>query len=361
MIAVPKAHPATHAPDARQGAAPTVSVVVPTYNRRAGLFRLLTALARQSYPASNFEVIVVDDGSTDSTPALLDGHEPPFALVAVTQPNRGPAAARNRGVEHARGRLLVFLDDDVEPHPDLLAAHVAIHGDSTHRVVVGPMSPPRRWSRPAWVRWEERQLQKQYDAMLAGEYPCTPRQFYTGNASLGRDLFRASGGFDQQFKRAEDVELAWRLANAGAEFVFEPRADVLHFASRSFDSWQRTPYQYGRYDVVMEREKGAPTLGLAATEFHRRHGLNRRLARLCVGHAARRRLVILALTAAAVAADALRLERAASLALSGIFNVLYWQGATDELGGADALWRAIAVPARAESARIEPARAEPAS
>ena len=323
---------------------PTVSVVVPTYNRRAGLKRLLAALARQSHPASDFEVVVVDDGSTDDTPALLRGFRAPYHLVWHSQANSGPAAARNLGLRLARGRLLVFLDDDVEPLPDLIAAHVAAHGDAARRVVVGPMSPPRSWARPAWVRWEERQLEKQYAAMREGEYACTQRQFYTGNASLPRELVLAAGGFDARFKRAEDVELAWRLAGLGAEFAFEPRADVYHYAARGFGSWRRTPYQYGRYDVVMEREKGLQTLQQAAYEFHRRHRLNQRLARHCVGRTLRRRAVVAGLATVAVVADALRLERVASFALSGIFNLLYWQGASDELGGPTAVWRAVARP-----------------
>ena len=94
----------------------------------------------------------------------------------------------------------------------------------------------------------------------------------------------------------------------------------------------------------MEREKGLLTLQQAAYEFHSRNRLNQRLARFCVGHPVRRRAVVAGLAAAAIVADALRQERAASLALSGIFNVLYWQGVSDELGGPPAVWRVVARP-----------------
>ena len=117
----------------------------------------------------------------------------------------------------------------------------------------------------------------------------------------------------------------------GARFLFEPRADVLHYASRSFASWRRTPYQYGRYDVVMGREKGINTFELACHEFERRHAWSRWLTRACVGPVARPAMV--GLFVAAVAADRLGLENAASFALSAIFNLQYWQGASDELGG----------------------------
>ncbi|MBI4493137.1 MAG: glycosyltransferase [Chloroflexi bacterium] len=321
---------------------PFVSVVVPTFNRRASLRRLLEALAAQTYPAAHFEVVVVDDGSTDGTVEWLQGLALPYGLRLLRQPHQGPAQARNLGVMHARGALVLFLDDDVVPVPDLIAAHGAGHEAEQDMVVVGPMSPPRDWPRPAWIRWEEEKLQVQYRALLAGKYPCTPRQFYTANASLSRARFLEAGGFDPAFQRAEDVELAYRLRDRGARFAFNPRAEVLHYAARSFESWCRTPYQYGRYDVAMHRDKGQPTLSDAALEFHGRHPLNRVLARLCVGRPLLLRGAVLALSGVVRASDCLGSRSPAGLALSGIFHLLYWQGVSDELGGPEAVWRWIA-------------------
>src|SRR4051794_35676673 len=98
---------------------PAVSIVVATYNRCAGLGELLRALARQTYPADRFDVVVIDDGSTDGTQALLNRIQVPYALNCLAQANEGPASARNLGVHHARGRLVLFLDDDVVPVPEL--------------------------------------------------------------------------------------------------------------------------------------------------------------------------------------------------------------------------------------------------
>jgi GT2 family glycosyltransferase len=309
-----------------------VSVVVPTFNRRASLQRLLQALTAQTFPVTSFELVVVDDGSTDGTVEMLRTSLLPYPLRVLEQPHNGPAQARNLGVEHARGILIVFLDDDVVPLPELIAAHVASHqGDRD--VVVGPMSPPGDWPRPAWVRWEEEKLQVQYQALMAGEYPCTPRQFYTANASLRRARFLEAGGFDSSFKRAEDVELAYRLRDQGAHFIFDPRANVLHFASRSLKSWCQTPYQYGRYDVIMHQDKGHETLLCAVSEFRYRHRLNRLLVRVCVGHDILVRTAAFALRGVVQAAEYLGAQRPATLALSGLFNLLYWQGISDGLGG----------------------------
>jgi GT2 family glycosyltransferase len=319
-----------------------LSVIIPSYNRRASLLRLLTSLATQSLTPSAFEVLVVDDGSTDGTPTMLAGLRLPYALRTLQQPNSGPGAARNRGVRAASAELIVFLDDDTAPVPGLLERHVQLHSQHKDAVIIGPMVPPADWQRPAWIRWEEDMLEDQYRAMLAGEFECTPRQFYTANVSLHRSRFLEAGGFDSTFKRAEDVELAYRMRDQGAQFVFDAEAAVYHYAERTFEAWCRTPYQYGRYDVIMHREKGHEALPCAAHEFHSRHVLTRWLARSCVGHAALVRAAVVGLRSVASVCDRLGARGPARLALSGIFNLLYWQGASDEFGGPKPVWGMVA-------------------
>jgi GT2 family glycosyltransferase len=309
-----------------------VSIVTPTYNRRDSLDRLIGGLRQQTYPAEHFEMVVVDDGSTDGTVDHLRSLDTPFALRVVGQEHAGPAAARNLGVSHALGDLILFLDDDVLPRPDLIDEHVRAHGESTDLVVIGPMSPPHGWPRPAWIKWDEETLQQQYRAMLAGEWTCTPRQFYTANASVRRSLFQQSGGFDPRFKRAEDVELAFRMERNGARFTFNPRAEILHFASRTFEAWRRTPYQYGRFDVIMQREGTYRTLDKAFTEFHARHVLNRVVIRACLGRPLLRGSAVNMLSAVVLSANRLGVERLARWGLSSIFGILYWTGVSDAMG-----------------------------
>ena len=321
---------------------PAISVVLPTFERRESLARALHGLRGQTHAAAGFEVIVVDDGSTDGTLAWLATVSTPYRLRAVGQAHGGPAAARNRGVSEARGALILFMDDDVVPDAGLLAAHAAAHAVAADAVVVGPMLPPEGWRRPAWIRWEEAKLVAQYEAMRAGRYPCTPRQFFTGNASLARFRFIDSGGFDDRFGRAEDVELGYRLRDAGMRFVFEPRAKVWHYPRRTFASWRRTPYEYGSNDVAMDRDKGHEALGLAYREFHARHPLSRALARACVGRPPAFAAVTSLLQAGVRAADTVGADRPAAAALSALFNLLYWQGISDALGGPRAVWRSVA-------------------
>src|SRR2546422_431865 len=113
----------------------SISIVIPTYNRLDRLKRVLAALEYQTYAHAYFEVIVVSDGATDGTNEYLSTVETPLNLATVIQPNKGVAAARNRGVERASGDIVLFLDDDVIPVPQLLAEHLHIHRSSDGEVV----------------------------------------------------------------------------------------------------------------------------------------------------------------------------------------------------------------------------------
>ena len=178
--------------------------------------------------------------------------------------------------------------------------------------------------------------------MRRGDYPCTPRQLFTANASLPRARFLETGGFDASFSRAEDVELGYRLEALGMSFVFDADARVWHYPERSFASWRAVPYRYGQADVAMHRDKGHRALGHALEEFHRRNVLTRMVTRACVGHPARERVVTSALAAVVSGADALRLGRLGGPALSAIFNVRYWEGVSDAIGGPAVVWDAVA-------------------
>jgi len=118
---------------------PLLSIVVPTYNRHRILNRTLPSLLGQEGVGAEYEVIMVVDGSTDGTLAMLKRTEWGSRLRVVAQPNRGQASARNRGAAEARGEILLFLDDDMIAAPDLVAVHVEEHGSSRERVILGDM------------------------------------------------------------------------------------------------------------------------------------------------------------------------------------------------------------------------------
>jgi glycosyltransferase involved in cell wall biosynthesis len=235
-----------------------LSVVIPTYNRKDSLRRTLDGLSRQAYPAADFEAVVVSDGSTDGTDEMLAEYakSAPFSLRTIAQPNSGPSAARNRGYREAQHEVIVFLDDDVEPVPEFLSRHAAHHAADAHVVVLGPMSPDPACAHeePVWIAWEHAKLQQTYDFFRpggkhAGDAPRSVH-FFSGNASVHRQWLEAVGGFDETFKRQEDVELAARMELAcSVHFQFDFAADGLHRPNRTFESWLRIPFAYGTLDA----------------------------------------------------------------------------------------------------------------
>ena len=311
-------------------ATPAISVVVPTFNRLSRLKQVLEALSQQTLDNNLFEVVVVSDGSTDGTDEYLSGPTP-LAVVHARQDNAGPGATRNHGVRLARGRLVLFIDDDIVATPTLVEQHLRAHGDSTSSVVIGPMSNAPGFKYSPWVAWEQAKLYKQYRAMHDGVYAASFRQFYTGNASLPRELFLRAGGFDTSFRRAEDIELSYRLDQLGATFVFDETAIAHHFAERSFASWLAAADAYGRNDVTFARDHDQHWLLPAmATEFKERSVFTRFLVRVCL---TRPRLGTFAARALrAIGCAPWMIPRVASLALSGLYGLTYYRSAGTEYG-----------------------------
>lgn len=213
----------------------TLSIVTPTHNKEALLRRTLASLERQDVGPDAFEVVVVDDGSSDGTPAFLAGHRPPFALDVVRQEtNQGRAAARNRGLERAGGEIVVFLDDDMELVPGFLRAHCDLHERAERVAGIGNVvNHPEITQAPIDRYMSTRGAQK-----IGARGPLPWKYFSTNNASVRRDDLVAVGGFDERFIHYgfEDLELAWRLdRDRGLQFRFVEGARSLHIHPHSLD------------------------------------------------------------------------------------------------------------------------------
>jgi GT2 family glycosyltransferase len=306
----------------------------------------MSALERQAYPSDAYEVIVISDGSTDGTDVYLETLRSTMRLRWLTQANQGPAAARNAGVQKAVGEFIVFIDDDVVPEPRLLEEHARSHHDAGKDVVVlGPLLTPEGFDMAPWVRWEQEMLMKQYRALLRGDWTATARQFYTGNASLRRSHILAAGGFDEGFRRAEDVELAYRLANNGLEFIFNIEATGMHFAERSYRAWLDAAYAYGRNDVIFARDRNQTwLLPTIRQEFLDRHFLIRWLVRVCSGRSGLTGIASSALKLGADAATRLRVGVLERKAYSALFNLQYYNGFFNELDDVHFLFRDVENP-----------------
>ncbi len=322
--------------------APLVSLVIPTHNRCSSLLMVLDGLNRQTIPPEQFETLVICDGCTDETVPMCRAFAARYALRVIEQtPNQGPAAARNRGVQAAAAPLILFIDDDVVPEPTLIAEHLRLHAGDERAVVIGPLLAPPEVRLNPWTDWEEVMLDKQYQAMCAHEWEPTPRQFYTGNASVRRKYILEAGGFDPRFRRAEDIELAFRLSDMGLRFHFNPAAKGWHHARRSLRSWLNISTAYGQADVSMSRNGRDTMLTCMASEFHGRRRHLQVLARVSVGHVWRLRLVTGGLLAIIRLADWTRQRKIVYAASSAIFNLRYWQSVSEQMGGAAAFWALV--------------------
>jgi GT2 family glycosyltransferase len=312
-----------------------LTVILPTYNRLDQLKLVIAGLEKQTYPLDKFEVVVVSDGSTDGTHEYLQNVQTPLQLSFIQQQNSGAAAARNTGIAQAQSELILFIDDDVVPAPNLIDEHLRIHEKSNEKIVViGPMLNPPDYEMHPWVLWEQEMLYKQYEAMQNGEYKPTARQFYTGNTSLTLACLEESGGFDARFKRAEDVELAYRLHDQGVKFVFAHKAIGYHYADRSFDSWFTIPYAYGRNDVIFFREKGQSwLLSFIAWSFLWRNKFMIFMIWLLLDRTHLSRFVIKVFRILANIGQRIRVPKLSKVAYSFMFNFEYYQGVSDELGG----------------------------
>lgn len=204
-----------------------ISVVVPTYGRSEILKTLLGALDAQTLAKDRFEVVVVDDGTVP--PIEIDTGRHGYAIRLLRQANAGPGAARNLAFEHVRAPLVLILNDDAVPAPDLLAGHVAAHAEVPPKTaVLGSFPFTQRSLASPFVRLlAQTTLLFDYVRMKDRE-TYGWRNFWTCNLSLPLAALRAVGGFDgATFREAicEDVELGYRLEKLGWRIQY--RADLV--------------------------------------------------------------------------------------------------------------------------------------
>ncbi len=236
------------------------SIIIPAYNAGRTLGDGLGALEAQTIPRAQYEVIVVDDGSTDDTGAVAAAS--PVRLIR--QPNRGPAAARNRGAREARGAVLVFTDADCVPCGDWLAQMVQPLADPGIVAVKGAYRTRQRsWvARFAQIEFEERYALLQRAARID--------MVDTYAAAYRTNVFLELGGFDESFPapNGEDMDLSCRLEAAGYRLAFNPRALVFHTHVDRLGAYLRLKYSraywrmlvYRRYPGKMARDSYTPVL-----------------------------------------------------------------------------------------------------
>ncbi|MEN8130980.1 MAG: glycosyltransferase [Pseudomonadota bacterium] len=223
---------------------PFVSVVICSFNGARTIRDTLEGVTRLDYP--NYEIIVVDDGSTDATAQIAS----PYDVRLISTENRGLSNARNTGWQTARGEIVAYIDDDAYPDPHWLNYLVAIFRSTSHVGVGGPNLAP------------------QGDGLIAeciANAPGGPVHVLSSdteaehipgcNMAFRRSALEAVGGFDPRFRAAgDDVDLCWCLQDAGASLGFHAAAMVWHHRRNSIAMYWRQQLGYGKAEALLEHK-----------------------------------------------------------------------------------------------------------
>ncbi len=229
------------------------SIIIPSYNRSDELAELFESVCGLNFPKNSFEVIVADDGSTDDTPQLIKETQAKneFTLRYYTQQKKGPGAARNLGMEKAKGDFFIFIDSDVILPSDWLkniAETVnkeqadAFGGPDTYLKSFPPLLKAINYTMTSFITTGG--LRGKKGKMLAKYYP---RSF---NMGLSRELWQKIGGFHPRYY-GEDIEFSHRIINAGAKVVFIESAYLYHKRRTNLRKFFSQVYRMGSARIFL--------------------------------------------------------------------------------------------------------------
>jgi glycosyltransferase involved in cell wall biosynthesis len=207
------------------------TVVIPTFNRCDVLQRTLARLGLVDHPPERWEVVIVDDGSTDDTQSVVARwiENQRFAARILRQTNAGPASARNRGAAAAQGRFLLFLDNDISVPADFVRRHCEALASQPKSLVGGRVVHSERLRETPFGRYRDsvwEQFHRSHPPDRISETTGVTGQ----NLSIAAADFRSLGGFDEQFTIAssEDWDLGQRARQAGMRVLYDPTIVVEH-------------------------------------------------------------------------------------------------------------------------------------
>ncbi len=211
-----------------------ISVVIPTYNRAERIYETFGSLENQTF--KNFEVIVVNDGSSDNTAIFLENElkksKFTFPFQIIHQENKGRAGARNTGIEKARGKIIVSTDDDIFMESNCLRVHYQHHCHYTKSIMTGSVADNeslastdiQKYKAYITRNWEKALLKKGFHEIKKEEIYLSAANF-----SIPKNLFYFLGGFNAQLNTSIDIELAIRAYKQKVPIFFNPEAIVQHW------------------------------------------------------------------------------------------------------------------------------------
>jgi mycofactocin glycosyltransferase len=226
---------------------PLVSIVVPVYNRAHEIGPCLESLLQLDYPASRREIIVVDDASRDHTASVVRGYD---VRLLIQPKNMGQSAARNAGVEAAKGEIVAFIDSDCTADPNWLRELLPHFHDPRLALIGGYVDAPAGTSRL-----------DRYEAVHSPLNMGSKRVIGTGgnavfyvptcNMLLRREIYTRAGGLDERLRVGEDVDFCWKLMALGYRLMYTPEGRVIHkHPNRLFENFRRR-FDYGTSEAVL--------------------------------------------------------------------------------------------------------------
>jgi len=226
---------------------PTVSIIVPVYNGSGTITACLKSLLQQDYPADHYEILVVENGSTDNTSEVVSQ----FSSVRLLHsPQRGPGPARNYGIARSQADVIAFTDADCIAAPNWLSELIRGYANPDIGGVGGKIEA---YDHPDLTLIER--FSSEHSPLinfLSGESEFLPH-LYTANASFMRELLNQVGGFNPRLMTAEDVDLSWRIQlNTTARLAYCDKAIIHHHHRATLKGLARQYRQYGFGEILLD-------------------------------------------------------------------------------------------------------------
>ena len=230
------------------------SIVIATYNRKSLLEKSLECLFRQNYPKDKYEIIVVDDGSTDGTEKMVKRKISPCKLKYLRHNKReGPSKARNFGISKVEGEVIIFIDSDILVPPQFISEHIKFHKKYKDVVVDGPAINTQRVEDVFNNRWGK----------LLAFFDFFGASFITANTSSRKENLIKAGLFDEEFGKGFgwfDRELGFRLKQIGMRRIKNRKAYAFHIKGKAINNFT-------------ELYKKEEDRGVNATLYYKKHPL----------------------------------------------------------------------------------------
>jgi glycosyltransferase involved in cell wall biosynthesis len=258
-----------------------LSIIIPTYNQKKIISEVLASLVNQSIHKNKYEIIIVDDGSTDKTYEFLKSFKKRSKnkiFVLKTTNLQGKGAARNLGIKKAKNEIVVFLDGDIVASKDLLNEHLKYHQKfpKENFAIVGYITWFYQLKITPFMYWLEHGGGQLNFDNLKNKQEIDYKHFYTGNTSFKKSFLLNNGLFDEGFGREmyEDLELAYRLQKKGLKIFYNEKAKAYHYHQTDLQKYSGRMIRVGKGAKILFEKYPELKNKIALSQFTFRTILN---------------------------------------------------------------------------------------